>query len=78
MGDPWQTLAFAGDGVYGLYVHGHAVHKYDGTPMQWTRIGGPYGAIFGGATTLYGASGTTGEFFSYDAPYKWSGLGVPF
>jgi hypothetical protein len=79
-----QVLASSVSGKPGLLlyatpVNGDGIYRYDGSPMAWTKIGGP-GKMFAldDHGHLYGLSPDGGGVFRYDgSPMKWTQIGGP-
>lgn len=67
IGGPGKMFAVdQGGNLYGLSSDGSGVWHYDGTPMQWTKIGGAAADIYAGASNrLYVTNPTTFELWEY-------------
>jgi hypothetical protein len=54
------------------------VAEYDGTPGQWTIIGGPASDLYAGSAGVFAVSPTTGDIAQYDGtPGEWTVIGGP-
>lgn len=65
--------------MYGVPLTGDGVYRYDGSPMAWTKIGGP-GKLFAldDAGHLYGLSPDGSGVYRYDgSPMQWTQVGGP-
>lgn len=63
--------------IYACAPTGDGIYRYDGTPMAWTKIGGP-GRMFAldDCGQLYGLSPDGGGVFRYDgSPMAWTQVG---
>lgn len=50
----------------------------NGVPGQWTKVGGPAGAIFGGWAGLYATNPQSGDLWHYlGTPNMWERVGGP-
>jgi len=74
-----KAFAFGSDGrAYRLAADGSAVDRYDGTPGQWTQIGGAAAAIHAAGTSLYATDPATGDLHRYaGSPFSWVLIGGP-
>jgi hypothetical protein len=60
--------------IYGLSATG--VWRYDGSPMNWTRIWERAGSIYAGGRNLFATDPDTGDIYRYNgAPFSWSRVG---
>ena len=69
--------AFGSHGkVYGLFDG--IPYRYDGTPLQWTQIGGPAWEILAAENVLYAVDPVTRSLWQYDGtPSSWTMIGLP-
>lgn len=76
---PAKQFAFGSEGrVYRLAMDGSGVFRYDGTPGQWTQIGGPAAALFAAETSLYATDPNVGDLHEYNSTSSsWTTIGGP-
>ena len=54
------------------------VAEYEGTPGQWTIIGGPATAVYAGSAGVFAVSPGSGDIYQYDGtPDEWTEIGGP-
>jgi len=67
-----------GGTVYGLTPDKSAVYKYNGTPENWTKVGGPAASLIGGGSFLYATQPGTGKLWRYSGKgEQWEEVGTP-
>lgn len=80
IGGPGKMFVTAGltGKLYALSPDGSAVWRYDGTPMQWTKIGGAAKEIYGCVYGLFATNPDTGDIYSYgETANSWTKIGGP-
>jgi len=73
----YAFYAFGSHGkVYGLFDG--IPYRYNGTPLQWTQIGGPAWEILAAENVLYAVDPVTRSLWQYDGtPSSWTMIGLP-
>jgi hypothetical protein len=80
IGGPGKMFVTAGltGKLYALSPDGSGVWRYEGTPMQWTKIGGAAKEIYGGVCGLFATNPDTGDIYSYsETANSWKKIGGP-
>jgi hypothetical protein len=83
-GGGWEQIGgpakwiYAGDaGIFATNPQSGDIYQYNGTPMSWTRIGGP-GKTFAAGSKLFGLSPDGSGVYQYDGtPMHWTKVGGP-
>jgi len=77
IGGPAGAIYAGEAGIFASNPDSGDLYAYDGTPMSWTRIGGP-GKTFAVAGQLYGLSPDSSGVWQYSGtPMQWSQIGGP-
>lgn len=72
------AIAFDITTVYALAPDHSYVAQYDGTPGDWTTIGGPARNVYAGGAGVFATNPTTGDIFQYNGtPGSWTQVGGP-
>jgi hypothetical protein len=73
--DEWY--AFGSNGKVYALLDG-MIYSYDGTPLQWTHIGGPATCIYAAENVLYATDPVTGGLWEYNgSAFDWTPIGLP-
>ncbi|MER5323190.1 hypothetical protein [Streptosporangium roseum] len=77
IGNP-GSFKFVGPTVYGTPADQSVIMRFNGTPGDWTAIGGPHRGLSGGPQGLISTQpGTYAGFLYTEVPYVWTSLGRP-
>jgi len=90
-GEDWGKIGGAAkkfiandDGLYGLSPDGQGIWQFAGWQVtndkagEWTQIGGPASAIYGGGHVLLATNPDTGDLYLYTGtPMRWLKIGGP-
>lgn len=72
------AIAFDITTVYALAPDDSYVAEYDGTPGDWTTIGGPARNVYAGGAGVFATNPTTGNIYQYNGtPGSWTQVGGP-
>jgi hypothetical protein len=64
--------------VFAIGPNDSYVAEYDGTPGQWTVIGGPATRVYAGSAGVFAVSPGSGDIYQYDGtPGEWTVIGGP-
>lgn len=80
IGGPGKMFVTAGltGKLYALSPDGSGIWRYEGTPTQWTKIGGAAKEIYGGVYGLFATNPDTGDIWSYsETANAWKKIGGP-
>ena len=79
IGGPGKAFAVDGKGrLYGVSPDASGIYRYDGTPLQWTKIGDKSTALYAGGCGLFSYNDSKNEVFCYSlVPMKWTKVGGP-
>lgn len=70
---PFQAVT-----VYALGPNDSYVAEYEGTPGQWTIIGGPATYLYAGSAGVFAVSPGSNDIYQYDGtPGEWTEIGGP-
>lgn len=76
IGGPASHLYAGGYGVFATDPNTGDIYRYNGTPMSWSRVGGPGAEFAVNATTLYGLAPDHSKVMQYTAT-GWIQIGGP-